>query len=627
MMQPPQRNLGAGEAWGRWVENVLKNFDLDKVTSNASRAVTQSATALNYTSEITNNVSDVFTLSENAIATANDAVTWSLLDPVNPPGTEESPANIPTNNSATWFTIEEDGTVLRMWQWSPLDDSGQWVQQKFGTDTISPESISAELLAQSVSDDIETAKSGAAAAQTAANEANTAAQAAQTAADNANDAAADAAGIATGKGKIIYAPSAPTGDDCNANNLWINTAGGANTPMRWDGTNWVAVSDKKAVDAAAAAANAQSKADQAFSAAQDAADVAAAAGLAANHAQTTADGKNTVYYQTAAPAGVDLNLKANDVWYDTDDGYKMYRYSGTAWVAAALGSSAIASLDAGKITTGYLGADRIAAGSITAAKLVSGTITAESGVIADLAITDAKIANGTISNAKIANLDAGKITTGTLNAARIAANSITADKLNANAFTGQTFTGSVFTAGGGSLPKVLVGPSSGIPGTGDQYGVYISTPSNNANGSASLSVAPTGPSLTFQDGSGNETFYVDGNGNIRIKNLTDGGMVDLTKLTTQRWTWTRTQNVSVAYNNTAGTISGTWSFFEAANNTNKLGTVLTVSSPTGRLRVDGGVRIAQKTGTYGNESLAVQWGVYSNNPTNFNRTDVTNSHT
>lgn len=94
-------------------------------------------------------------------------------------------------------------------------------------------------------------------------------------------------------------------------------------------------------------------------------------------AQATANGKNTVYYQASAPSGG--TYKTNDIWFDTNDGNKMYMWNGTTWVAEEFGSAAIS----------------------------------------DLSITNAKIANGTIESAKIANLDAGKITTGTMSAARI----------------------------------------------------------------------------------------------------------------------------------------------------------------------------------------------------------------
>lgn len=108
----------------------------------------------------------------------------------------------------------------------------------------------------------------------------------------------------------------------------------------------------------------------------------------ANNALTTANGKNKVYHQSTAPTGA--TFVVGDTWFDTDDGYKMYTWDGTAWTAETFGTNALS----------------------------------------DLAVTNAKIANGTIQNAKIATVDAGKITTGTLDADRIAANSIVIGKLS-----------------------------------------------------------------------------------------------------------------------------------------------------------------------------------------------------
>lgn len=120
------------------------------------------------------------------------------------------------------------------------------------------------------------------------------------------------------------------------------------------------------------------------------AKLATDAATAITTAQTTANGKNTVFYATSAPS-VTGRIN-NDVWFDTDDGYKMYKFLTGAWVAVQFGTSAIA----------------------------------------NLAITDALIANATISSAKISAIDAGKITTGSLDAARIAAGTITSSHIAAN---------------------------------------------------------------------------------------------------------------------------------------------------------------------------------------------------
>jgi len=87
---------------------------------------------------------------------------------------------------------------------------------------------------------------------------NTTVSTAQTAANNA-------AALAGSKGKVMVQTGAPAAADQLAQNLWIDITGGANTPKRWNGSAWAAVTDKVATDAANAAASAltqvQTKAD------------------------------------------------------------------------------------------------------------------------------------------------------------------------------------------------------------------------------------------------------------------------------------------------------------------------------------------------------------------------------
>lgn len=129
-------------------------------------------------------------------------------------------------------------------------------------------------------------------ASSAANAANSNAIAAQGAADSAAAAAAAAAGIANGKGKVIIQPTAPNAADRLPQNLWIDTNGNANTPKRWSGTAWVAVTDKAATDAAAAAVTAKNAADAAQSTANSAAAAAVVAKTAADNAQSSANAAN-----------------------------------------------------------------------------------------------------------------------------------------------------------------------------------------------------------------------------------------------------------------------------------------------------------------------------------------------
>ncbi|ULH08585.1 TipJ family phage tail tip protein [Alcaligenes faecalis] len=92
------------------------------------------------------------------------------------------------------------------------------------------------------------------------------------AAQQAAAAAADAAGA---KGEVIFRSTAPPAAKRLAQNLWIDTAGNANTPKRWNGSAWVAVTDKAATDAAAAAVAAKAAADAAQATANQKADASA----------------------------------------------------------------------------------------------------------------------------------------------------------------------------------------------------------------------------------------------------------------------------------------------------------------------------------------------------------------
>ncbi|WP_249554292.1 DUF1983 domain-containing protein [Shewanella sp. 8A] len=155
--------------------------------------------------------------------------------------------------------------------------------------------------------------------QASATAANSAASTAQTAADQAKADAAAAAGIANGKGKVIIQSSAPATADRLAQNLWIDTTGNANTPKRWNGSAWVAVTDKAATDAASAAAAAQAAADAANTkATQNAAaiqqeqtaraDADSALGQRIDTVQATA-GANTAAVQQTSTALADLDGK------------------------------------------------------------------------------------------------------------------------------------------------------------------------------------------------------------------------------------------------------------------------------------------------------------------------------
>lgn len=164
---------------------------------------------------------------------------------------------------------------------------------------------------------------------------NTAEQNVQT----AQQAAQDAATLAGSKGKVIVQSAAPATADRLAQNLWIDTTNNANTPKRWSGSAWVAVTDKVATDAAAAAANALSGlATKADASALQALDtrVTSAEGTISSQGQSITSLTNTVgtktrtYRQATAPT---TGLTVGDLWINTTAGQnnKLSRWNGTTW--------------------------------------------------------------------------------------------------------------------------------------------------------------------------------------------------------------------------------------------------------------------------------------------------------
>ncbi len=93
------------------------------------------------------------------------------------------------------------------------------------------------------------------------------------------------------------------------------------------------------------------------------------------NAQASADGKNTIYRQASQPSGG--TYVTGDVWFDTDDDNKIYRYQAntTTWVGFTLGDNALASISANKITAGTIDANVITVSNLDAGKITAGTLT------------------------------------------------------------------------------------------------------------------------------------------------------------------------------------------------------------------------------------------------------------
>ena len=114
----------------------------------------------------------------------------------------------------------------------------------------------------------------------------------------------------------------------------------------------------------------------------------------ANNAQTTADGKNKIYYQNTQP-GLTGNKKG-DTWFDTANGYKAYVWDGTKWSASPFGSGALSDAVNSSITT---------AGSNASTALANA---AAAKTAADQAAKDAQTAQSNANAAKTAAEQAAK---------------------------------------------------------------------------------------------------------------------------------------------------------------------------------------------------------------------------
>lgn len=128
--------------------------------------------------------------------------------------------------------------------------------------------------------------------------------------------------------------------------------------------------------------------------AQQVNDQITGAASAAQQAQTTADGKNKIYYQNTQP-GLTGNKKG-DTWFDTANGYKAYVWDGTKWSASPFGSSALSDAVNSSITT---------AGSNASTALANA---AAAKTAADQAAKDAQTAQSNANAAKTAADQAAK---------------------------------------------------------------------------------------------------------------------------------------------------------------------------------------------------------------------------
>lgn len=343
--------------------------------------------------------------------------------------------------------------------------------------TANASANSAKSDAASAKSDASTAKTDAANAKTtAANASSVATQAKATAdsaaqsatdaanaAQKANTAAAAAAGVANGKADVLIQSTAPATSMRKSTTLWIDTTNGANTPKRWNGSAWVAVTDKAATDAAnaavkanTAAKTAQDTADKAATAAANAASQANQANAAAKKAQTTADGKNLIYRGPDEPNHD--GLKPGDMWWRTQKYWTRWKGEKnnspslladfyTYWQGAPNASPSVLvplsdrvvevlTWDGTRFEPFDLVANNIlASGSVAAKHLAADSVTAEK--VKANAITVDKLAANSVTTEKLVAdaVTATKLAANSVQARNIVALAITSDKLAANSVT------------------------------------------------------------------------------------------------------------------------------------------------------------------------------------------------
>lgn len=315
------------------------------------------------------------TIPEGQVVTATGADTWEWRELPLPDlaqaelalehalaAVTTAAAAVATANAASAAAAAAQGTAD-----GAADEAGQALQNSQNTQVSL-----ADLEQQTV--DAQIAASG---AQVTAAAAEASAALAETAAEQAAADAAAAAGVAGGKADVRIQDTEPAVELQLSTTLWIDTTAGENTPKRWNGAAWVVITDKAATDAADAAVAAQEAADAADAKADAAAAAAAAAAVAAGNAQASADGKNAVWYQTTAPAGTAHAV--DDVWFDTDQGNRIFRWNGSAWIATQFGTSAIADLAITNAKIGNLDAAKITAASFAGINIVGSIIETSTG--------------------------------------------------------------------------------------------------------------------------------------------------------------------------------------------------------------------------------------------------------
>ena len=427
-------------------DNAAKTTDAKKAAENAAAAAknaqgtADTATGAAKTAQDTANAAQ--TAAKSATATAGQA-----KDAANAAQTAAESAKKTAGNAETLAnTANESAKSAKSDAASAKTDASAAKTDAANAKTTAANASSVATQAKATADS---------AAQSATDAAN--------AAQKANTAAAAAAGVANGKADVLIQGTAPATSMRKASTLWIDTTNGANTPKRWNGSAWVAVTDKAATDAANAAVKAndaaktaQATADKASTAAANAASQANQAQAAAKKAQTTADGKNLIYRGPDEPNHD--GLKPGDMWWRTQKYWTRWKGEKnnspsmladfyTYWQGTPNASPSVLvpladrvvevlTWDGTRFEPFDLVANNIlAAGTVAAKHLAADSVTAEK--VKANAITVDKLAANSVTTEKLVAdaVTAAKLAADSVQARNIVSLAITTDKLAANSVT------------------------------------------------------------------------------------------------------------------------------------------------------------------------------------------------
>lgn len=179
------------------------------------------------------------------------------------------------------------------------------------------------------------------------------------------------------------------------------------------------------------------------------------------YAITTANGKNKTYHQASEPTGGEY--ADGDVWFDTDDDNKMYRWNGSSWAAVVLGDDALESISANKITAGTIDASQITVSNLDAGNITTGTIDAARLNIGDIISSGSILVAG--DNISGLNNDSGYQTAGDVNTAI----SGKADKSGAVSSTVPVY----YRSTSSSVPSISSSTSIGTSSNTDNAWEYV----------------------------------------------------------------------------------------------------------------------------------------------------------